>query len=184
MKKTFFFAVLSILGISTSQAQLIQFGIKGGLNYANYTGSSINNTTFKSITSYHAGVVAEVKLFENFALQPELLYSTQGSELDGLSTQIKNELGYLSLPVMAKIYLSKNKFSLELGPQASVLVSERKNVDAKDSNTFDFAATGGLSLKITNGLFVSGRYIAGLTEPKKEADVKNSVFQLSVGFLF
>jgi opacity protein-like surface antigen len=57
-------------------------------------------------------------------------------------------------------------------------------VDTGDSNTFDFAIAGGLSYKITKGLFVSARYAAGLTEPKKEADVKNSLVQLSVGYLF
>lgn len=184
MKNTFLIAVLLILGISTSQAQLIKFGIKAGANYANYTGGNINNIDFEAITSYHGGVVAEIKLFEYFAIQPELLYSTQGAELKGLTTQIKNELGYLSLPVLAKIYLSKNKFSLELGPQASVLVSERNKVDTNDSNTFDFGVAGGLSLKVTKSIFVSGRYVAGLSEAKKNADIKNSVVQLSVGLLF
>lgn len=184
MKKGIVLAVLLILGISTSQAQLLKFGVKGGLNFANYTGGDVDGFDFKSITSYHAGVVAEIKIFENFAIQPELLYSTQGSELEGFGEQVKNELGYLSLPVLAKFYLTKDKLSLELGPQASVLVSERNEVDAKDSNTFDFAVAGGLSYKITNGLFVSGRYAAGLTEPKKEADVKNSVIQFSVGYMF
>lgn len=184
MKKGFLVVVLFILGISTSQAQLLKFGVKGGLNFANYTGGNVDGFDFNAITSYHAGVVAEIKLFENFSLQPELLYSTQGSELDGLGEQIKNELGYVSLPVLAKFYLTKNKLSLELGPQASVLVSERNEVDSGDSNTFDFAIAGGLSYKITDGLFVSGRYAAGLTEPKKDADVKNSLVQLSVGYMF
>ena len=82
MKKAILLAVLLILGIGTSQAQLLKFGVKGGLNFANYTGGDVEGYDFKTITSYHAGVVAEIKLFENFALQPELLYSTQGSELD------------------------------------------------------------------------------------------------------
>lgn len=184
MKKTFLVAVVFILGIATSQAQVLQFGVKGGLNFANFTGGEVSSDEFKSITSFHAGAVMEVKVFENFAIQPELLYSTQGSELSGLGDQIKNELGYLSIPVLAKFYLTSNKLSLELGPQASFLVSERKNVDAKDSNTFDFAIAGGLSYKITEGLFVSGRYAAGLTEPKKDADVKNSLIQFSVGYMF
>jgi opacity protein-like surface antigen len=184
MKKGFLLAVLLIVGIGTSQAQEMKFGVKGGLNFANYTGGNVEGFDFKTITSYHAGVVAEIKIFENFALQPELLYSTQGSELDGLGEQIKNELGYVSLPVLAKFYLTKDKLSLELGPQASVLVSERNEVDSGDSNTFDFAVAGGLSYKITEGLFVSGRYSAGLTEPKKDADVKNSVVQFSVGYMF
>jgi opacity protein-like surface antigen len=184
MKKRFLVAVVFILGISTSQAQVLQFGVKGGLNFANYTGGNISGVDFKSITSFHAGAVMEIKVFENFAIQPELLYSTQGSELSGLGDQIKNELGYLSIPVLAKFYLTSNKLSLELGPQASFLVSERNDVDAGDSNTFDFAVAGGLSYKITDGLFVSGRYAAGLTEPKKDADVKNSLIQFSVGYMF
>jgi hypothetical protein len=45
-------------------------------------------------------------------------------------------LGYLSIPV-AKVSL--NKFiSLDFGPQASFLLSERKNVDFKESETFEF----------------------------------------------
>lgn len=184
MRKTFLFAVLFILGISTLQAQSLKFGVKGGVNFANYTGGNVDGMDFNNITSYHAGVVAEINIFQNFSIQPELLYSTVGSELDGLGDQIKNELGYLSLPVLVKFYLTENKLSLELGPQASVLVSERNEVDAGDSNTFDFAVAGGLSYKITNGLFISGRYAAGLTEPKKDADVKNSVIQFSVGYMF
>ena len=43
----------------------------------------------------------------------------------------KNELGYLSIPVLAKFKLS-NALSLDLGPQASFLLSERENVDFKD----------------------------------------------------
>ena len=77
-------------------------------------------------------------MFENFAIQPELLYSKQGSKLEDLDEKVKNELGCLSLPVLAKFYLTTNKLSLELGSQASVLVSERIEVDANDNNSFDF----------------------------------------------
>ena len=184
MKRTIATLILLVLGTGLSQAQMLKFGLKGGVNFANYTGGEISGVDFKTITSYHAGLVVELKVFENFAIQPELLYSTQGSELKGFGDQIKNELGYLSVPVLAKFYLTSNKLSLELGPQASVLVSERNEVDTNDTNSFDFGLAGGLSYKITNGLFVSGRYVAGLTEAKQDADVKNSLIQFSVGYLF
>ncbi len=32
MKKMFFLVVLTILGFSTTQAQMLQFGVKGGVN--------------------------------------------------------------------------------------------------------------------------------------------------------
>ncbi len=184
MKRTIVTLILLVLGTGFSQAQMLKFGVKGGVNFANYTGGDISGIDFKTITSYHVGAVVELKVFENFAIQPELLYSTQGSELEGFGDQIKNELGYLSLPVLAKFYLTPNKLSLELGPQASVLVSERNEVDTNDTNSFDFGLAGGLSYKITDGLFVSGRYVAGLTEAKQDADVKNSVIQFSVGYMF
>lgn len=186
MKKLFFLTslVLVLFSNTTIQAQLLKFGIKGGMNFANYTGGSVEGIDFKSIASYHAGIVTELRIFDNLALQPELLYTTQGSELEGLGDQIKNELGYLSLPVLAKFYLTDNGLSLEVGPQFSVLVNERNEIDTNDTNTFDFGIAGGLSYKLTKHFFISGRYVAGLTEVKKDADVKNSVIQLSVGILF
>ena len=184
MKKTIATLILLVLGTGLSQAQLLEFGVKGGVNFANYTGGDVSGVDFKTITSYHAGMVMELKVFENFAIQPELLYSTQGAELEGLGDQVKNELGYLSIPVLAKFYLTSNELSLELGPQASFFVSERNEVDANDTNSFEFGIAGGLSYKITKSIFVSGRYVAGLTEAKKDADVKNSLIQFSVGYMF
>jgi hypothetical protein len=55
------------------------------------------------------------------------------------------------------------------------MVSQRNSFSLGDTQTFDFALAGGLSYKITKEVFVSGRYLAGLTEPKREADIKNAV---------
>lgn len=179
MKKVILLVVF-LSTITTLQAQTLQFGIKAGINYANYTGSDVNTD---AITNFHAGLVSEIKIFKHFSIQPELLYSTQGAEIDNLGEQFKNELGYISIPVLAKFYLTDD-LSLELGPQASFLLSERNEVEAGDSNTFDFAVAGGLSYKLGKHFFVQGRYGLGLTEPKRDADVKNSVVQASVGFMF
>lgn len=187
MKKTIFAAVVLLAMSASVQAQLVKIGIKGGLNYANQNGSdiTINSTNYQTsaITSYHAGLVAEIKLVDSFAIQPELLYSTQGATYKNAVEEFQNELGYLSIPVMAKIYLNK-VVSLELGPQASFLLSERNNFDMKDASTFDFAANAGLGFKITKSFFLEGRYSLGLTDASKDAQVKNSVVQVSAGFLF
>ena len=187
MKKTILFTVLLVAISMNMQAQLVKFGIKGGVNYANQNGSNItvNSTNYQTdaITSYHAGLIAEIKLVDSFSIQPELLYSTQGASYKTAGEEFRNELGYLSIPVLAKINL--NKFvSLELGPQASFLLSERNNFDVKDANTFDFAVVGGLGLNITKNLFIQGRYGLGLTDASKDAEVKNSVVQVSAGIRF
>jgi len=186
-KKTILITVLLLAVSINMQAQLLRFGIKAGLNYANQTGSEItinnSNYTTSAITSYHAGLVAEIKLMNSFSIQPELLYSTQGATYKYAATEFKNELGYLSIPVLAKINFNK-VVSLELGPQASFLLSERKNFNIKDANTFDFAVVGGLSLNITSHLFIQGRYGLGLTDASKDAQIKNSVLQVSAGLMF
>ena len=128
MKKLFFIASILFLGITTATAQSIKLGGKIGVNFSDL--ESVNATGGNK-TGFHVGGLLELRVLDNLALQPELLYSTQGSELDGLGDQIKNELGYISLPVLAKFYLTKDKLSLELGPQASVLVSERNEVSQK-----------------------------------------------------
>lgn len=181
MKKSIFTAVLVCLFFSNTNAQFLQLGAKAGISFSNFGGGDIEGVDFKTLTNYHFGVVAELKLLDNLALQPELLYSTQGAELDGLGVQFKNELGYIALPVLIKFYLTDNKLSLEAGPQLSFLVSEKNDVNFDDSETFDFGFAAGLSYKLTNNIFVSGRYIAGLTEVKKDSDIKNSVIQFSVG---
>ncbi len=187
MKKTILVAVVLLAMSNAAQAQLVKFGIKGGVNYANQNGSDItvDNTNYSTsaITSYHAGLVAEIKLVDSFSIQPELLYSTQGASYKNAMEEFRNELGYISIPVLAKVNL--NRFvSLELGPQASFLLSERNNFDVKDANTFDFAVVGGLGFSITKSLFIQGRYGLGLTDWSNDAEVKNSVVQVSAGIKF
>lgn len=180
MKKTILItALLLVLSINT-QAQLLQLGVKAGLNYANFSGTEIQTD---AITSYHAGLIAEVKLMDKLAIQPELLYSTQGASYDNAGQEFKNELGYIAIPVLAKIYLGES-LSMELGPQASFLLSEKNNFDVEDYNTFDFGVAGGLSYKITKSLFIQGRYVLGLSEVSTNADAKNSVLQFSAGLMF
>jgi hypothetical protein len=180
MKKVVFILLLSVVTMNSFYAQTLKIGIKGGLNYANLTDTSIKTD---AITSYHAGLITEISLSDSFALQPELLYSTQGASYKNAIGEFKNELGYISIPVLAKIYLNKS-ISLEMGPQASFLLSKKDEFNLNDYNSFDFSVNGGLGLKLTKSLFIQARYNLGLSEISKNADAKNSVFQLSAGILF
>lgn len=185
MKKIFLAAVLFVATSATIQAQLLQIGVKAGVNFASQTGDAFPDQDIdkEGITSFHAGLVAELKLLDKFSVQPELLYSTQGATYKNAIQEYKNELGYISIPVMAKFYLT-DSFSLEVGPQASFLVSEKNDFDLDDAESFEFGLNAGLGFKITKNFFVQGRYGLGLTEASKNADIKNSTVQLSAGFMF
>ena len=180
MNKVFFISLLTITFIINSYSQTFKIGVKGGINYANLTDTTIKTD---AITSYHAGLVSEICLFNSFSLQPELLYSTQGASYKNAIEEFKNELGYISIPVLAKIYLNKS-ISLELGPQASFLLNKKDEFNLNDYNSVDFSLNGGIGIKITKSLFLQARYNLGLNEISKNAEAKNSVFQLSAGILF
>ena len=188
MKKSILVALLLVAISANMQAQSVKFGIKAGLNYANQTGTDItvDAKTYQTeaITSYHAGLIAEIGIFERLSIQPELLYSTQGADYKNAADEIfTRKVGYLSIPLMVKIGFSKS-ISLELGPQASFLLSGKDDFVAKDPNTFDFSVAGGLGIKVTKSIFISGRYGLGLTEVSKDAKTKNSVVQVSAGIMF
>ena len=77
----------------------------------------------------------------------------------------------------------KNKLSFEAGPQFSFLIDDNVG-DQFESESFDFAAVGGLGLNITDNIFAQARYVVGLTEASKDAEVKNRVIQVSLGYRF
>lgn len=192
MKKLILCAVLMIAGITNSNAQILKFGVKGGVNFANLNGGTDGiDYDFKNKTGFHVGAVAEIKVLPNFSIQPEAMFSSQGaaSDVDGVDDF---DLDYISVPVLAKFYLITDRLSIEAGPQFSFLVNDSNKVvdelgntsEGADPKSFDFAVAGGLGLNIAGGLFAQARYTIGLTEISRDADAKNAVFQLSLGYMF
>ncbi len=175
--------VIGTLTIGTSFGQSAHFGIKGGLNFSSFSGE-FSGYDFENITNFHAGIFVELNPFDYFSIQPELLYSTQGARISGIGDQIDNKLGYLSLPVLARFYLIPDILSIDVGPQASVLLSEAESVDLTEAKTFDFAVVGGLTAHIFGPVFLQGRYVLGLTDVRSDAEIRNSVIQLSAGIRF
>jgi len=180
MKKLIVTTLLLIVTIST-QAQ-VKLGIKAGANFSDLDGNF--DTSMK--TGFHAGAVVEIKAFNNFSLQPEVLYSMQGAKVTFSGAQEIN-FSYITVPVMARYYLLTDTFSLDAGPQFAFLIDD--NIGDSVANTFksksfDFAVAGGATLNITKSFFASGRYVIGLTEASSNADIKNRVIQLSLGYTF
>ncbi len=179
MKKIILSTCLLIAGIFSANAQSIHFGVKAGANFSDVD----SDFSTSNLTSWHGGAFVEVGLFQNFAIQPEVLYSSQGAKVDG-TDDIK--LDYINVPVVAKFYLITDKLALEAGPQFGFLVNDNYSnvIDDYKAKNFDFAVLGGLSLNITQNIFVSGRYVVGLTDTTKDADVTNKTIQASVGYRF
>lgn len=163
----------------------VRFGLKSGLSNCILSGDTDN----KSLLSFHAGGFVNIPVSDKFSVQPELIYSLQGEKAKSIDASLHND--YLNIPVMAKFYAA-DKFSIEAGPQLGFLLSAKikyagQSVDTKQFyNTTDFSLCFGLGYDITDDLLVSARYNAGLSNLDKSGNqsIKNSVFQLSLGYKF
>ncbi|CAM1354821.1 porin family protein [Tenacibaculum insulae] len=196
MKKVLLSIAMVAVGF-TVNAQEVTFGAKAGLNIANVSGDNVENNDAR--TSFHVGGVAEIEISDKFSIQPELLYSEQGfkveSEQMGFNVEETLKLSYLNIPVIAKYYVAEG-FSLEAGPQIGFLMSAKAKVEAAgqsaeedvkdDLKSIDFGLNFGAGYKLDNGLNFSARYNLGLSNISEDDDneVKNGVFQISVGYSF
>lgn len=169
-----------------AQTPDLKLGAKAGVNFANITDSDGD-----MITSFHVGVLAEIFVNEKFSIQPEVLYSSQGSSEKLAGSDIKLKLDYINVPIMAKYYLMDG-LNVQAGPQVGFLTtSELEGVDVKDAmQKVDFGINLGAGYELPMGVFFDARYNMGLTKiAKSENDndnnkPKNGVIQVSVGYKF
>jgi hypothetical protein len=178
---------------SYSYAQNITGGVKAGLNLADQK-YSIDGTTagHQLKAGFHGGVYMIAMINDKFGIQPELLYSMQGSKLEFplFGYDYVTSFNYLSIPVLAR-YNFTDRFSAQVGPQFGFLMSAE--VEANDGNqttitdvkdeykAMDVSGVLGLEFEIVAGLGAGTRYIFGLTkinDDDSDGKVKNSNIQI------
>ena len=185
MIKKLWIAVIAIGIAGTVNAQDVKFGAKMGMNVSSVNEKGPNSLDSK--TGFLLGVTLEAALTDKISLQPELLLSHQGAKSETNNFTLK--LNYIALPVMVKYYIVDG-FTVEAGPQFSFLMKDElvsnsggQTADI-DAESFDFSANLGLGYKLDNGIFFQTRYNLGLTNFDKNPNVKNGVFQMSLGYQF
>jgi opacity protein-like surface antigen len=188
MKKILLSAILLATGFAN--AQEIKFGAKLGLNISNFSGDL---TDAKSLIGAQLGGFDEIKITDKFAVQPELLFSMQGSKTSYSETDVnysysensKNKLNYLNIPVLAKFNVSE-KFALLAGPQFGLLMSAKQDFDITETisgvtdnysesvdakNFYKSVAMSfnlGAAYSFTDNIFVDVRYNLGLSNISKD----------------
>lgn len=185
MKKTTFLLLAALFVYSSNAiAQKINYGAKAGLNVSNLYG---NNQDKNSLVTFHAGLFTQIEISEKLNIQPELLYSRQGADLNSL---YKAKLDYISIPIQFK-YNVLPKFFLQAGPQVSFLVSDKAifyddNIGTLDTDakSVDFGFNTGFGLHLADGIFTEARYNFGISTVAENPDIKNGVLQISLGYIF
>jgi hypothetical protein len=174
--KILLFSVFAIAVSMTANAQ--GFGIRAGANISDISGNGLNTD---AKTGIYVGVYKEIPLVKSLLfIQPEIQYSQEGFSTDNAED---TKIDYLTLPVLAKVYVVK-LLSFETGPQFGFVVSD--NVDYADVNSFVPSWAFGMSLNLPLGLSINGRYISGLddTFDNPALSGKNQSYQIGAAFQF
>lgn len=201
MKKIAFLLLLFVA--FQVSAQEFHFIPKIGLNFANITNFDGNMKP-----GLNVGVAGEFMVTNNFAIEPGVYYSMQGSkdEVAGNDVKIKND--YLNIPILLKGYVYEG-FNLFAGPQLGFKVSSKVKLSQSGTsvstsemsdvfNTVDFSIVLGAGYQSRMGLLFSLSYNIGLTNTingdkfaalpgggsMKDEKCRNGVLQFNVGWRF
>ncbi|MCB5265747.1 MAG: PorT family protein [Candidatus Cloacimonetes bacterium] len=178
--------------------------VRGGLNIASFTGED-NMDDFDSKLGFHAGLMMQSPLGNNFIIQPEVLYTMKGAtsefKLLGVQNELTGTANYIEIPMLIKynIELSSVQIQPYFGPSIGVLlvgeitnkktigrISSTDTVSFKDDmNALEAGLNFGADAVLMQNLMVGLRFNLGLTEiAKKDSKYKNNVFMVNLGYLF
>ncbi|MEY4929497.1 MAG: hypothetical protein RI909_221 [Bacteroidota bacterium] len=190
MKHYLIGVIAAMMITGTAMAQHNNFGIKGGLNA--YNVYSDDNSSADTKMGYHFGLISHIHLGNQFAIQPELIYSTQGSQYTIGSTTAKLNLNYVNVPLLFQ-YMFDNGFRLMAGPQLGFLVSAKTEIDNTKTDVKDNLkkmevafGIGASYVHPPSGFGVDARYNFGLTNINDVGSVNsyNRGLQVGVFYLF
>jgi len=178
--------------IGKAQAPHVEFGVKGGLNVADLHSSATNN--LNSRASVFAGGLAHIHLSKYIAVQPELVYSSQGTKQDIGDGSYTLRLNYINVPVIFQ-YMIADGLRLQTGPQLGFLAGAKLKsgntiTDVKsDYTSADFAWSIGAGYLTHSGVGLDARYNLGITNINNTGDynnnkLQNRVFQVGLFYQF
>ncbi|MEP6930092.1 MAG: porin family protein [Flavobacterium sp.] len=165
-----------------------EFGVKGGFNMSNLYDDSNGPDDNNVLYGFNAGVYATLPISDFIAIQPEVLFTTKGSELKYdnafASGNAKFKLNYIEVPLLVRVNITKN-FNVHAGGYASYLVSSKvtgsgdfegdQDIDTDDLNKFDAGIAAGVGVDFSP-LSIGVRYNYGLTTVGKERTVLGTTY--------
>jgi hypothetical protein len=219
MKKhlyTIAFLALTTAGFAQTK---ISYGIRGGATNAYLQGDAVSSlqdviirtggaVNAESKTGFYAGGFVNIPVSETFSIEPGITYTQKGYELNGgfgikntdiISARSRLNLGYVELPVLAKVNLSG--LQLFAGPQIGYLanaelrtragalgfnfINDRRDVKSQ-FNDIDVSLTGGVGYEFGNGFRVQAAYDHGLSRINsgQSLEAYNRAVKVGVGYRF
>jgi hypothetical protein len=194
---TILIVVLSLMALAPSEAQAQQAkaGIKGGVNFSNFYKGDPDDKNAR--VGFHGGFYGQIFASDFFALQPEILFSTRGSEVKytgAFNQKVRLNLSYFDVPIVAVFKLGK-VFEIHAGAYGGYLAganiktsgdlgNNAEDLDRDSFNKFDYGALAGFGINV-GALQIGARYNLGLQELQNSTisnavlgDAKNSFGQI------
>lgn len=195
MQSNFLYALslfmMTSFGVVSAQSSTVvgpEFGIKGGVNMSNLYSDSDDIDDENALWGFNAGIFAAFPIADKVFIQPEILYTTKGAELDynvsGVAGTNKFKLNYIEVPLLVRFNLTEN-FNVHVGGYASYLVNAKltgegdiefdNELDADDFERFDAGLSAGVGLDF-NPVSIGLRYNYGLTTIGKERETLGNTY--------
>lgn len=160
MKKTLLFFVSMIAAATTSFAQDVAVGVKGGINIASAsTTQPVVEAGKEKTWQFHAGAVTDIALGSHFSIQPQVLYGRKGVAFDAGDHAHEITLTSLDMPILA-VYKPARGVSLGAGPNVGINL-RGTNVTSgavNDTHKYEFDGAIGDFKRFDFGINVMGGY--------------------------
>jgi len=204
MKKSLLI-IFVITSLQTLTSQNVVYGVKGGLNLSKYSINFNSPLDFNYKIGYQIGGFAKIELADKLYVQPELLYSLQGTKYDinltdfilpqdsgdpVFNKDFSGEIleSTIVLPILLKYYITDN-FNIELGPQLDYLfhvkeentieVDSNEDVIATDQNRsasdFNFGAVIGVGYDFNKNTGINFRYNYGFNRIESNSSLGTDI---------
>lgn len=192
-------AFATLLAVN-SYAQNSSAIIRGGVNFANISNNDDGGyDDNRTLTSFQAGILADLMLTDFLALQPGLLYTGKGIKWEGNNQTLKFNPRYIELPVslVFKTPTAPTRFFAGVGPYVAMgvggqfkgdglvdfssdiefsdddpLTAEEEGAGAFIVRRFDYGLNAMLGIEAGN-LVVSAQYGLGLAKVQSGSDSDN-----------
>jgi hypothetical protein len=167
MKKLILFLMASFLLVQVADAQLFNWGIKGGLGFSSIKISDVTGiqdgsdvydlVTGESVMGYHLGLQTRIKIAMIY-VQPELYWNAGGGSVKqvvdgGASELLEVKFNRIDIPVLVGAKLGPVR--LNIGPMASLVVGENSDFQVLQADAslykenFTWAWQGGIGVDIS-----------------------------------
>ena len=175
-------SVLAVFALTFANAQDtkssgsdgMKFGVKAGYANTNFGGDAETDAA----SNFYLGGLVDFTISDKFHVQPELLYSMEGSDED------EYNLDFIRIPVMAKFYVADG-FNLQVGPEFAFVAGGGAIKDAAKS--LDYGLGFGAAYEMTSGLFFDARYNLGLADINDSGSsdkITTNSFNIGLGYRF